>query len=198
MSKVIVDNEMIADIADAIRVKIGNSKVYKLAEMPDAIRSIEGGDSGDAELWNRYNRNTLTTDDIHAILDDIVKVNNYVNVQIRDNKFQSQLLVEYLHLPEGIYSVAQQSFAGCINVKEIILPKTLYNGLQNQAFARCIACEKVVFQEIPTDTNGINYNAFYGCEALKDIYVPWLEGEVANAPWGAENATIHYGYRYTA
>lgn len=198
MSKVIVSNAAIAEIADAIREKTGENKVYTLEEMPDAIRSIEGGDSGDAELWNRYNRNMLTTDDIHAILDDIVKVNNYANVQIRNNKFQNQFLVEYLHLPEGIYSVAEQSFAGCINVKEIILPKKLYNGLQNQAFAKCLACEKVVFQETPTDTNGINYNAFYRCEALKDIYVPWLEGKVANAPWGAENATIHYGYHYTA
>lgn len=29
-----------------------------------------------------------------------------------------------------------------------------------------------------------------------DIYVPWSEGEVANAPWGAPNATIHYNTVY--
>ena len=29
-----------------------------------------------------------------------------------------------------------------------------------------------------------------------DIYVPWSEGEVANAPWGATNATIHYDTVY--
>ena len=27
---------------------------------------------------------------------------------------------------------------------------------------------------------------------ISDIYVPWSEGEVADAPWGAVNATIHY------
>ena len=27
---------------------------------------------------------------------------------------------------------------------------------------------------------------------LTDIYVPWSEGEVAGAPWGATSATIHY------
>lgn len=29
-----------------------------------------------------------------------------------------------------------------------------------------------------------------------DIYVPWSEGEVANAPWSATNATIHYNTVY--
>lgn len=38
----------------------------------------------------------------------------------------------------------------------------------------------------------INANAFRKANALADIYVPWSEGEVANAPWGATNATIHY------
>ena len=29
-----------------------------------------------------------------------------------------------------------------------------------------------------------------------DIYVPWSQGEVANAPWGATSATIHYDTVY--
>jgi len=29
-----------------------------------------------------------------------------------------------------------------------------------------------------------------------DIYVPWTEGEVANAPWGATTATVHYNTVY--
>lgn len=31
-----------------------------------------------------------------------------------------------------------------------------------------------------------------GNSNVSDIYVPWSEGAVANAPWGAKNATIHY------
>lgn len=38
----------------------------------------------------------------------------------------------------------------------------------------------------------INANAFYSTNSLKGIYVPWSEGAVANAPWGATGATIHY------
>lgn len=37
-------------------------------------------------------------------------------------------------------------------------------------------------------------NIFQGCINLTEIKVPWAEGEVANAPWGATNATITYNY----
>jgi hypothetical protein len=34
-------------------------------------------------------------------------------------------------------------------------------------------------------------DAFEGCSNLTDIYCFWKEGDVANSPWGATNATIH-------
>lgn len=42
----------------------------------------------------------------------------------------------------------------------------------------------------------IGDSAFSGCTslALTTINVPWADGAVANAPWGATNATITYGY----
>ena len=45
---------------------------------------------------------------------------------------------------------------------------------------------------INSTPSSIHVNAFRKANALADIYVPWSEGEVANAPWGATNATIHY------
>ena len=44
----------------------------------------------------------------------------------------------------------------------------------------------------------IDKNAFRKASSLADIYVPWSEGEVANAPWGATNATIHYNTTFDA
>ena len=35
-------------------------------------------------------------------------------------------------------------------------------------------------------------DTFSGCTNLTDIYVPWAEDALANAPWGAPNATVHY------
>jgi len=37
-------------------------------------------------------------------------------------------------------------------------------------------------------------NAFSNCTKLRTINVPWAEGKVANAPWGATKATINYNY----
>ena len=48
----------------------------------------------------------------------------------------------------------------------------------------------VTFKGKPT----ISDSAFLNCGNLTTINVPWAEGEVANAPWGATNATINYNY----
>jgi hypothetical protein len=47
-----------------------------------------------------------------------------------------------------------------------------------------------------TPTGTIGASTFQYCEGITDIYVPWSEGAVANAPWGATNATIHYNTIY--
>ena len=50
------------------------------------------------------------------------------------------------------------------------------------------------FQNSINNLPTIASNAFENCQDLTDIYCPWAEGEVANAPWGATKATIHYNY----
>ena len=47
----------------------------------------------------------------------------------------------------------------------------------------------LIFKGTPTN---IDSKAFSVCDKITDIYVPWSSGAVANAPWGATNATIHY------
>jgi hypothetical protein len=53
--------------------------------------------------------------------------------------------------------------------------------------------ETVTFKGTPNSISssafGLNHNS-----RIKTINVPWSEGEVANAPWGATNATINYNY----
>jgi len=49
----------------------------------------------------------------------------------------------------------------------------------------------LTFNGTPTS---IASNAFGNCTNLRTINVPWAEGAVANAPWGATNATINYNY----
>ena len=64
-------------------------------------------------------------------------------------------------------------------------------SIDDYAFAGCSSLVSLTFEGTP---ESISYRAFFGCDNLTTINVPWAEGAVANAPWGATNATIHYGY----
>ena len=63
--------------------------------------------------------------------------------------------------------------------------------LNGHAFTGCDKLESVTLADTITY---IAENAFSGCTNLKTINVPWAENAVANAPWGATNATINYNY----
>lgn len=52
------------------------------------------------------------------------------------------------------------------------------------------AGSEITFTSKPTRMDS---NAFQTSKSIT-INVPWAEGEVANAPWGATNATINYNY----
>lgn len=76
-------------------------------------------------------------------------------------------------------AVAELDFSGCPVLREI----------KGRAFSNCSKLTKVT---MPGSVKSIGSTAFASCSALKDIYVPWDEGEVAGAPWGATSATVHY------
>ena len=93
-------------------------------------------------------------------------------------------------LPDGITSIGDYAFAWCSNLALTSLPKGItYIGWS--AFGECNRLTTLTFKGIPTT---IQASAFRNCTNLTTINVPWAEGAVANAPWGATNATIHYNY----
>ena len=84
-------------------------------------------------------------------------------------------------------NIGRSAFAYCYGLTEITINgKTTIN---NFAFDRCGNLTKVTFN----NSNVMMGNSvFSNCTNLTDIYVPWAEGAVLGAPWGATNATIHY------
>lgn len=126
--------------------------------------------------------------------------------------YQCRNLTE-INLPDTIERIGKQAFFQCNNVVIAKLPENL-KKIGNRAFLRCY---KVTFSEIPASVENIDENAFMYCDAitqltfkgtplfmhanalanmskLTSVRVPWDEGAVANAPWGATNATIVYNY----
>ena len=90
----------------------------------------------------------------------------------------------------GYETIRDSAFASCTSLALTTLPSGITN-ISNYAFAICTSLTSVTFEGTP---ESIGNNAFAYCNNLTTINVPWAEGAVANAPWGATNATINYGY----
>lgn len=97
-----------------------------------------------------------------------------------------------------VETIDHRAFRDC-SFRKIVLPETLKsisgpNTFAKQMRDRVATLKEVYFRSKPT--TGINNGCFAENPNLTDIYVPWSQGEVANAPWGAQNATIHYDTVY--
>lgn len=93
-------------------------------------------------------------------------------------------------LPGELITIGESAFYGCNSLLLDSLPDTLQD-IGDSAFYNCTGLTSITFEGTPSS---IANNAFEGCTNLTEIKVPWAEGAVANAPWGATNATITYNY----
>lgn len=92
-------------------------------------------------------------------------------------------------LPSGITRIYAQTFQNCINNRISTIPASI-TRIDDYAF-QDVRQPVITFEGTPAS---LSSTGFHASPNITDIYVPWSEGEVANAPWGARNATIHYNY----
>lgn len=93
-----------------------------------------------------------------------------------------------------VWEINEDAFKNNTDIRAVILPKTV-GYLTTDCFGSCANLEMVTFKRTLADgTFNLSTIAFRNCPNLKTINVPWAEGEVSGAPWGATNATIRYGY----
>ena len=92
--------------------------------------------------------------------------------------------------PSGMTSIGAYAFRQGTGLTSITLPPAL-TTIGDYAFANCTGLETVRFT---STVSSIPSGLFSGCPKLSTIYVPWSQGQVANAPWGASNATTIYDY----
>lgn len=109
---------------------------------------------------------------------------------IQSSTFTNWKELVFIDIPSTVENIGQQAFAGCSKLAITEIPQSL-KELGQYAFFNCLGLTSIKFNSTPTQ---IYSSAFQSCGNLKDIYVPWAENEVANAPWGASRATIHYNY----
>ena len=113
-------------------------------------------------------------------------------------------------IPAGVSNIGDIAFDSCVSIQTLDflggpdigrfafnnctgLTQVIYRGnggkIYSHAFDSCTGLTSVTFKGTPTS---ISIYAFEYCTNLTNIYVPWAEGAVEGAPWGATNATIHY------
>lgn len=113
--------------------------------------------------------------------EDVVEISNYA--------FNNCNGLKNIYFSNSLERIGNSAFEGCFPITTITFPSSLqYIG--NYAF-RGLSLTNITFNGTPET---ISSNAFEDCGSLTTINVPWSEGAVADAPWGATNATINYNY----
>lgn len=109
---------------------------------------------------------------------------------IGSGAFQNCTSLALTSLPENITLIKIDAFYGCTSLALTSLPASL-KELDYNAFQGCTNLTTITFKGTPFSLDSFS---FADCTNLTTINVPWAEGAVANAPWGATNATINYNY----
>lgn len=103
----------------------------------------------------------------------------------------TEIREEWFRTKDGFYHehIKPFLFSSELLVNATIPPFIIF--IEHDAFFDSENLTTVTFKGRP---NQISDTAFRLCDNLTTINVPWSEGEVANAPWSATNATINYNY----
>lgn len=224
MSEYLIQEKSLTDIADAIREKAGNTEKMTPAEMAEAITAIPvgGGDDALKALIDRTIAECTVPSDVtvigpYAFFDcyELGRVELPEGLKrIGESAFQNCLWLEIQNLPSGITEIDSAAFFQCSRSLNIdALPSELESigtdafyrcykisisripqkvrSIGDRAFGQCGGLTNITFEGTPKSIG--NY-AFSECDSIVTINVPWQEGEVNVAPWGATNATINYNY----
>ena len=107
---------------------------------------------------------------------------------INDNAFNNCTSLSLTALPTSLITIGNNAFSGTAMVGEIHIPNTV-TTIGDNIFSNT-GITDIIFDGTPTT---ISSNAFSNINSLETIYVPWAEGTVTGAPWGAgSNVTILY------
>ena len=121
---------------------------------------------------------------------NLIDAKMYGYTKVRNYAFYYCKNLALTSLPESLTSIGSYAFYYCTSLALTSLPEGL-TRISGNAFYSCTSLTSITFKGTPSS---IMSSAFNGCTNLTDIKVPWAEGAVANAPWGATNATITYNY----
>ena len=194
--------DKIKAIADAIRTKTGTTDIMTLDEMPAKISGISGvakepyiEETYDADGYITHikmvGQTVVRPYGFAYIGASLTQIDLPVNItSIGMWAFVNDVYLRLTELPSGLTVIGANAFNNCSEISITEIPSGV-TSIGPNAFIDCVGLTSIRFLGTPTS---INATAFRNCTNIKEIKVPWSEGAVANAPWGAINATITYDY----
>lgn len=125
--------------------------------------------------------------------------------------------LESVFISKNVESIGSMAFYNCQKLQKVEFNAIRVNDIlaYNSVFGMCNAltnfeigleveyipsglissCSNLTKIIIPSNVAAIGKNAFYGQSALTEIYLRGETDSIPGSPWGAENATIDWGYK---
>ncbi|MBE6926184.1 MAG: leucine-rich repeat domain-containing protein [Ruminococcaceae bacterium] len=125
--------------------------------LPAKVQATASGTCGDNLTW---------------VLDDNGTLSIFGTGPMYEDRYYGQpwsgLTINKVVFSEGITTVAPYAFSGHIELKEVILPKTL-ERFDEFAFMDCTGLTEII---IPEGVTSIGHSAFFGCSKLTEVTIP--------------------------
>lgn len=181
------------NICNAVREKTGKTDLLKSGDISGEIGGIEVG--GDIDGLNAGTITEVSTNLTNLREYAFAKCPQLIKASIPNVTFlPSHVLrdnpnLKTVEMPNAT-QMAYACFYGCTKLELMEMPSGL-TAIKGMTFMNCKGLKNITFKSKLTT---IDSDVFSGCTNLLTINVPWGEGEVANSPWGATNATINYNF----
>lgn len=200
-------------------INITENGTHDVSAYAQAVVNVESGGSGNTDEYERIAR-LMTGEYFGVALDNksftvpagTTLIRGYTFYKVRSDSDETI----NVSLPDTVTEIATDAFYYASSISIGSLPPNLKKLSAAFKYARDIFSGTEL--EIPASLEELSNLAFYQCSCpaiatitfkgtptsiaanamqnsnIKTINVPWAEGAVANAPWGATSATINYNY----
>lgn len=177
MSKVLITESNLENIADAIRAKNGGVTTYTPAQMSDAIDELpDANEFYDLILslffHSNQSRNVSITCDMRLIR-DAYRAHNLSDVSVPYRLCRNNQDITTVIIPTSVrFSYADAAFAGCTSLTDITFIDdggTALASISTGAFGNCTALTSVT---LPNTVTSIASGAFSNCSTLATVDLP--------------------------
>ncbi len=170
---------------------VGSGKFPKVADVRSlgSLIANYGNAKKSVMSYAFYNPSIYLSESFFLHLEEVYLPNSITGLT---NTFWNCIRLSTIHGDLTEITTINGAFRGCEALTEIPYMPNL-DVVQQYSFYGCKGLTSVNLYKNPTT---LNATAFGNCTNLTNLYVAWAEGEVAGAPWGATNATIHYNTQF--